>query len=75
MWISRWLFQPEALPLRHMNYSQIASLIGAVLAVIVGALGIVLGWFAPADGIGLIMAGLAIVGVHTGGSVAGSMRR
>lgn len=57
-----------------MNYSQIASIIGAVLAVLIGALGIWLQWFGAADGLGLIMAGLAILGVHSGGSVAGSMR-
>lgn len=57
-----------------MNYSQIASIIGAVLAVGIGGLGIFLGWFGAPDGLGLIMAGLAILGVHTGGSVAGAVR-
>lgn len=58
-----------------MNYSQIASIVGSVLAVIVGAVGIFFQWFSPAEGVGLIMAGLAILGVHSGGSVAGSMRQ
>jgi hypothetical protein len=57
-----------------MNYSQIASIIGAILAVVTGALGIYLQWFSAGDGLGLIFAGLAILGVHTGGSVAGTIR-
>lgn len=58
-----------------MTYTQIASIVGAILAVIVGGLGIFLGWFSGADGLGLILAGLSILGVHAGGSVAGSIER
>lgn len=57
-----------------MNYSQIASITGAILSVVIGGVGIFFGWFSAPDGLGLIMAGLAILGVHTGGSVAGSIR-
>lgn len=57
-----------------MNYSQIASITGAVLAVLIGGVGIFLGWFDIPNGLALISAGLAILGVHTGGSVAGSIR-
>ncbi len=57
-----------------MSYSQIASLIGAVLAVAVGVAGMALHWFAPAEGLGLILAGLSILGVHSGGPVSGNMR-
>lgn len=57
-----------------MNYSQIGSIIGAVLAVIIGAVGIWLGWFGAGDGLGFITAGLAVLGVHSGGSVAGAIR-
>jgi hypothetical protein len=53
-----------------MSYTQIASLLGAVLAVAIGGVGIFLNWFNAADGLGLIFAGLAILGVHTGGTVA-----
>jgi hypothetical protein len=42
---------------------------------IVGAVGIFLQWFTPPEGLGLIMAGLAILGVRTGGSYAGSVRK
>lgn len=50
-----------------MNWTQIGSIIGAVLAVVIGGVGILLGWFTPADGLGLILAGLSILGVHYGG--------
>lgn len=57
-----------------MNYSQMASIIGAILAVAIGGIGIWQGWFDAPNGLALISAGLAILGVHTGGSVAGSIR-
>lgn len=53
-----------------MNYTQIASLAGAVLAVLIGGIGIFLNWFTPADGLGLVFAGLAILGVHIGGTAS-----
>ncbi len=59
-----------------MSYTQIASLVGAVLAVGVGVAGLALGWFqSPADGLGLILAGLSILGIHQGGPVAGNIKR
>lgn len=58
-----------------MNNSQIFSFVGSILAVIIGGLGIFLQWFTAPEGLGLIMAGLAILGVHTGGSYAGSIRK
>ncbi len=57
-----------------ITYTQIASIIGAILAVITGGVGIWLGWFSAAEGMGLILAGLSILGIHTSGSVAGSLR-
>lgn len=59
----------------YMTYTQTASVIGAVLAVIIGGIGIFLQWFGVPDGMGLILAGLSILGVHASGSVAGSLRR
>lgn len=59
----------------QITYTQIASVVGAVLAVGVGIVGIWLQWFSTAEGLGLILAGLSILGVHTSGSVAGSLRR
>lgn len=47
-----------------MSYTQGASIVGAILAVLIGAGGIYLGWFGAADGLGLIFAGLSILGVH-----------
>ncbi len=44
--------------------SLVASIIGAIVAVLIGVGGIVLGWFPSADGLGLIFAGLSILGVH-----------
>ena len=44
--------------------SQIASIIGAILAVLIGAGGIFLGWFNAADGLGLVFAGLSLLGIH-----------
>lgn len=58
-----------------MTYTQWASILGAVLAIIIGGLGTYLQWFGAADGLGLIVAGLSILGVHVGGSVAGSLRK
>jgi hypothetical protein len=40
-------------------------------AIIVGRLGIFLQWFTAPEGLGLIVAGLSILGVDTGGSLAG----
>jgi len=57
-----------------MNYSQIASITGAVLAVVVGILGLLKGTMSGAEAMGLITAGLAVLGVHSGGSVAGSRK-
>lgn len=57
-----------------MTNVQIASIIGAVLSVLIGAAGIFLKWFGVADGMALIFAGLSILGVHQSGSVAGSIR-
>lgn len=57
-----------------MTITQIGSILGAVLAVAIGGLGIFLNWFGTADGMALILAGLSILGIHTSGSVAGSMR-
>jgi len=59
----------------NWNWSQIVSVIGAVLAILVGVAGLALGWFGAngsAEGLGLIFAGLAVLGVHTGGPVAGN---
>lgn len=47
-----------------MTYTQVASIIGAVLAVVVGGVGIWQGWFAAADGYGLILIGLSVLGIH-----------
>lgn len=58
-----------------MSYTQIASLIGATLAVLIGGLGMFFGWFSPPEGLGLILAGLSILGVHTSGPVSGNTRR
>lgn len=58
-----------------MTYTQIASIIGAVLAVGIGGLGLFFGWFGTPDGLALIFAGLSILGIHTSGSVAGSIAR
>lgn len=58
-----------------MTYTQLSSIVGAVLAIIIGGLGTYLQWFTSADGLGLIVAGLSILGVHAGGSVAGSWRK
>ena len=53
-----------------MNYSQVSSVVGAVLAIIIGALGIWQGWFGAGDGMGYIVLGLSILGVHVGGATA-----
>lgn len=58
-----------------ITYTQIASIIGAVLAVVIGGLGIWLQWFGPAEGVVLIGLGLSNLGIHWSGSVAGSLRR
>lgn len=58
-----------------MNISQLGSIIGAILAVVIGGLGIFLSWFSVPDGLALITTGLAILGIHSGGSVAGSRRQ
>ena len=47
-----------------MTFAQATSILGAVLAVLIGAGGIYLGWFGAGDGMGLIFAGLSILGVH-----------
>jgi len=57
-----------------MNTSQIVSITGAILAVVVGLVGGFLGWITPIDAIALASVGLSLVGVHVGGSVAGSVR-
>lgn len=57
-----------------MNTSQWLSLAGAVLTVLVGVVAGFLGWMTPVEALGLCMVGLSLVGVHTGGSIAGSMR-
>lgn len=64
-----------AVPLRSMiNNTQIVSLISAGLAVLVGLVAGFLGWMSPVEALGLCMVGLSILGVHVGGSVAGSNR-
>lgn len=50
-----------------MNWTQLASIIGAIIAVAIGVLGNLQGWFPVADGYGLILSGLSILGVHYGG--------
>ena len=47
-----------------MNLTQIGSIIGAILAVAIGAGGIFLGWFQVQDGLGLILIGLSVLGIH-----------
>lgn len=47
-----------------MTTTQVASIVGAVLAVALGIGGIVMGWFGAPDGLGLAMIGLSILGVH-----------
>jgi hypothetical protein len=49
------------------NWTQLGSILGAVLAIIIGGGGILLNWFPVADGMGLIVTGLSILGVHYGG--------
>lgn len=58
-----------------MSYTQIMSIVGAVLAVGIGGLGIFLGWFGTPDGLALIFAGLSILGIHTSGPVAGNTKQ
>lgn len=58
-----------------MTFTQIASIVGAVLATGIGALGIALQWFDVQNGLALIFAGLAILGIHTSGPVAGNTRK
>lgn len=55
-----------------MTNTQLASIVGAVLAVAIGGLGIFLGWFSVPDGLALIFAGLSILGVHASGPVSGN---
>lgn len=57
-----------------MNNSQFFSVLGAILAVLVGGISIFLGWVTPPEGMAIIFAGLSILGIHTGGSYAGSQR-
>lgn len=57
-----------------MSYTQIGSLVGAILAVAVGVAGIALHWFTAPEGLGLVLAGLSILGVHSGGPVSGNTK-
>lgn len=57
-----------------MTYTQIASIVGAVLAVVIGAGGLIFGWFGTPDGLALIFAGLSILGIHTSGPVSGNIK-
>ncbi|CCD89863.1 exported protein of unknown function [Bradyrhizobium sp. ORS 285] len=57
-----------------MNLSQTLSIVGAVLAVLTAGVGYITGQLGPAEAFGLLTGGLSILGVHTGGSVAGAMR-
>ena len=50
-----------------MNWSQIGSIVGAVLAVFIGGSGIFFNWFTVPEGMALVLAGLSILGVHSGG--------
>lgn len=58
-----------------MTYVQIASIIGAVLSVLIGAAGMFFGWFSVQEGLGFIFAGLAVLGIHTSGPVSGNTRK
>lgn len=58
----------------NWNWSQIISVGSALLAVVVGLLSMAVGWMTPVQGIGLVLAGLSLLGIHTGGTVAGNTK-
>jgi hypothetical protein len=58
----------------NWNWSQIGSVIGALLAVAIGLASIPLGWMTPAAGLATAFVGLSMLGVHVGGAIAGNTK-